>query len=501
MQKLNKPLLLVSIILVLLVALTGCSPKAQQATSPSIDSTEASSEAPAEEVTTSEAVDLPYPDTRITKEDIIYFIMVDRFADGDITGNLPDVDKDDLRAFQGGDLQGIIDNLDYIKSTGATAIWLTPIMENGPNGYHGYWIYDFYKVDPHFGDLETFKSLVDKAHEMDLKVVLDYIVNHTGYDTPWLDDPDKADWFNPNRTISNWKDKEEVELGWLAGLPDLDQSNPEVSSYFIENALWWIEETGIDGFRLDTMRHVSKTFWEDFSQAIKSEFPDFFLLGEVWDENAKTLESYHQSGIDSLTNYSMFNGIENAFTTQANMFSLVNALDKEKAFTHPELNAIFIDNHDNSRFASNNPRMSLEYTKQALTFLYSYPAIPVVYYGTELGMSGAYDPENRHFMAWETALNNEMLAYVKQLAEIRDVYMEDFVLIHHDKTSIAYELSNGSNKMLIIINSEEKDKMITFDYTASTLTDYETGEVLASYDGNTFAESLKPVTVNFYIVN
>ena len=145
--------------------------------------------------------------------------------------------------------------------------------------------------------------------------------------------------------------------------------------------------------------------------------------------------------------------------------------------------------------------MSLEYTKQALTFLYSYPAIPVVYYGTELGMSGAYDPENRRFMAWETALNNEMLAYVKQLAEIRDVYMEDFVLIHHDKTSIAYELSNGSNKMLIIINSEEKDKMITFDYTASTLTDYETGEVLASYDGNTFAESLKPVTVNFYIVN
>lgn len=501
MQKLNKPLLLVSVILVLFVALTGCSPKAQQATSPSTESTEATSEASTVEETTSEAIDLPYPDTRLTKEDIIYFIMVDRFADGDTFGNLPDVDKDDLRAFQGGDLQGIIDKLDYIKSTGATAIWLTPIMENGPNGYHGYWIYDFYKVDPHFGDLETFKSLVDKAHEMDLKVVLDYIVNHTGYDAPWLDDPDKADWFNPNRTISNWKDKEEVELGWLAGLPDLDQSNPEVSSYFIENALWWIEETGIDGFRLDTMRHVSKTFWEDFSQAIKSEFPDFFLLGEVWDENAKTLESYHQSGIDSLTNYSMFNGIENAFTTQANMFSLVNALDKEKAFTHPELNAIFIDNHDNSRFASNNPRMSLEYTKQALTFLYSYPAIPVVYYGTELGMSGAYDPENRRFMAWETALNNEMLAYVKQLAEIRDVYMEDFVLIHHDKTSIAYELSNGSNKMLVIINSEEKDKIITFDYKASTLTDYETGEVLASYDGNTFAESLKPVTVKFYIVN
>ncbi len=497
-----KRLYVVTIItFVLLFALTGCSPKSEPSTE-STEATEATSDAAATvETTTAEAVEVTYPETLLTKEDIVYFIMVDRFADGDTSGNLADVDKDDLRAFQGGDLQGIIDNLDYIKATGATAIWLTPIMENGPNGYHGYWIYDFYKVDPHFGDLETFKELVDKAHEMDLKVVLDYIVNHTGYDSPWLDDPEKADWFNPDRKISNWKDKEEVELGWLSGLPDLDQTNPEVSEYFIENALWWIEETGIDGFRLDTMRHVSKTFWEDFSEAIKSEVPDFFLLGEVWDENAKTLESYHQSGIDSLTNYSLFNGIENAFTTQANMFSLVNALDKEKAFTHPELNAIFIDNHDNSRFASNNPRMALEYTKQALTFLYSYPAIPVVYYGTELGMSGAYDPENRRFMAWDTVENNDMLAYVKQLAEIRDVYMEDFVLTYHDKTSIAYELSNGSEKMLIVINSEEKDKSITFDYAAASLTDYETGEALASYDGNTFSETLSPVSVKFYIVN
>lgn len=482
---------LLSAALVLIFALTGCSPTATPSPAPTVNPVE---------VTTEETAFVPYPDTRLTKEDIIYFIMVDRFADGDVAGNLPDVNKNDLRAFQGGDLQGVIDNLDYIKSTGATAIWLTPIMENGPNGYHGYWIYDFYKVDPHFGDLETFKTLVEKAHNMGLKIVLDYIVNHTGYDSPWLDDPEKADWFNPDRKIANWKDKEEVELGWLAGLPDLDQTNPEVSAYFIENALWWIEETGIDGFRLDTMRHVSKDFWVEFSTAIKSKYPDFFLLGEVWDKNAKTLESYHQSGIDSLTNYSMFNGIENAFTTRANMFSLVNALDNEKAFTHPELNALFIDNHDNSRFASKNPRLSLEYTKQALTFLYSYPAIPVLYYGTELGMKGAFDPENRQFMAWDTVPNNDMLAYVKALAEIREVYMDDFVLIYHDKTSIAYELSKGSDKLLIVINSEEKDKSITFDYLAASLTDYETGEVLASFDGKRFTETLAPVSVKFYIV-
>jgi len=496
---LRKKFILISMVIVLLFSLTGCTSKVEPSIPPTTETTEVTIEVITEGAT-EPMTEVPYPETRLTKDDVIYFIMVDRFADSDVEANLPDVDKDNLRAFQGGDLQGIIDNLDYIKSTGATAIWLTPIMENGPNGYHGYWIYDFYKVDPHFGTLETFKALVVKAHEMGLKIILDYIVNHTGYDAPWLNDPDKADWFHPDRTISNWKDAEEVELGWLAGLPDLDQSNPDVSSYFIENALWWIKETNIDGFRLDTMRHVSKTFWEDFSVAIKSEDPDFFLLGEVWDQNVKTLETYHQVGIDSLTNYSLFNGINNAFTATANMFSLVNALDKEKSFTHPELNAIFIDNHDNARFASVNPRRSLDYVKQALTFVYTYPAIPVIYYGTELGMSGAFDPENRRFMAWDTVEGNEMLPYVKQLAEIRDQYMEDFVLTYHDKTSIAYEVSNGSDKMLIVINSEEKDKLMAFDYSATSLTDYETGEVLTAFDGLTFTQTLESVSVKFYIV-
>ncbi len=480
--------------LILTLTITACSTASDAPISTEV-TTEVTTEA-AESST--EAAE--WPETRLTKDDLIYFIMVDRFADSNPEANLPDVDKDDLRAFQGGDLQGIIDNLDYIESLGATAIWLTPIMTNGPNGYHGYWIYDFYDVDPHFGDLATFKSLVNEAHKRDIKVILDYIVNHTGYNSPWLKDPEKSGWFNPDRSINNWKDKEEVELGWLAGLPDLDQTNPEVAEYFIENALWWIDETGIDGFRLDTMRHVPHEFWISFSEAIKSEHPDFFLLGEVWDQNVKTLESYHQAGIDSLTNYSLFNGIENAFRTMPNMFSLVNALNKESGFSNPDLNAIFIDNHDNSRFMSLNPRMSIEYTKQALTFIYSYPAIPVVYYGTEIGMAGAYDPENRYFMDWAQTDSSEMLEFTRELAVIRNRFMGDFKLVHHDKASLAYEIWKGDDRLLVVMNADEKEKTVTFDTDAKVLTEYWTNTASDVTLGGVYEEVLPPVTIKFYII-
>ena len=505
-MRITKRQSILSILLMITLVLTACNqndPKnAEPTTSPATAVTENTNDTTTDTTTetTAPTETVVYPDTNLTKEDIIYFIMVDRFADSNPSENPADVDKDDLRAFQGGDIQGIIDNLDYIKSTGATAIWLTPIMKNGPNGYHGYWIYDFYEVDPHFGDLETFKTLVQKAHDMDIKVILDYIVNHTGYDSPWLADADKADWFNPNRTISNWKDKDEVEKGWLAGLPDLDQSNPEVEAYFIENALWWIEETGIDGFRLDTMRHVTHDFWQNFSATIKEQYPGFFLLGEVWDMNAKTLETYHQSGIDSITNYSLFNGIENGFNLKPNMASLVNALKKESAFTHPELNAIFIDNHDNARFMSLNPKLAAEYTKQALTFIYSYPAIPVIYYGTELGMAGAFDPENRQFMAWDTVADNDMLAFTKMLSDIRKIYMEDFKLIYNDQASLAYEISNGNDKMLIVMNVDSKEKNIAFEYEAAELQDYVLSEPSAAFASGLYSELFPPASIKFYIV-
>ena len=226
-----------------------------------------------------------------TKDDLIYFILTDRFSDGDNTNNY-DVDKTDPRKRHGGDIKGIIDKLDYIKDLGATAIWITPVMKNEKDGYHGYWIEDFYEVDPHLGTMEDMKTLVKESHKKDIKVILDYVVNHTGYKSPWLKDEKYKDWFNENKTITNWNDQDQVENGWLMGLPDLDLNNPEVKKYFIENALWWIDETGIDGMRLDTVKHVPRSFWTEFVSAIKDKHPDFYFLGEVWSENPRYFKSY-----------------------------------------------------------------------------------------------------------------------------------------------------------------------------------------------------------------
>lgn len=467
------------------------------------DATQSNEVTQANESTTAESP-ITEITARITSDDIIYFIMVDRFADSNPESNLPDVNKEDMRAFQGGDLQGVIDHLDYIKSLGATAIWLTPVMTNGPNGYHGYWIYDFESVDPHFGDMATLQTLVNQAHEMDIKVILDYVVNHTGYNSPWLSDPDKADWFHPDTPLNNFKDTNELETGWLAGLPDLDQSNPEVKDYFIKNALWWIDQTGIDGFRLDTMRHVSHEFWQDFSGAIKEKYPDFFLLGEVWDGNTNTLESYHEDGIDSLTNYSLYNGIINAFNVKPNILSLANALEKEKNFSTPTENALFIDNHDNARFMSQNPKNKVEYTKLALAFTYTYPAIPVLYYGTEIAMDGAYDPVNRTFMDFnKTEVNDEtnLIPYLQFLAQVKEDYSDRFRLIYRDKSTMVYEISKENKRLMVALNASESEQTITFDYTeAVSLTELTSNEGITLQTGSNTL-TLPPLMSQFYLIS
>ncbi|MCK8059049.1 MULTISPECIES: alpha-amylase family glycosyl hydrolase [unclassified Fusibacter] len=403
-----------------------------------------------------------------SKNDIIYFVMTDRFYDASASSNLEDTDPTSPTKFQGGDLQGITEKLDYIASLGATAIWLTPVMTNGQDGYHGYWIHDFYSVDPHLGSMDDFKRLVDEAHNRDIKVILDYIVNHTGYDSPWINDPQKASWFHEHKDITNWSDPVLIENGWLAGLPDLDQSNPEVESYFIENAKWWISETGIDGFRLDTVRHVPKDFWRAFSAGIKEDYPDFFLLGEVWSDNARYIELYHKEGIDGNTNYSLYAGITAAFSPLSDVRTLINAIQKDTNFERPDLNGIFIDNHDNPRFVSVSKENGEAYLKQAMTLMYSYPAIPVLYYGTEIAMEGGADPDNRRMMAWDEVEGSQMLAFTKQLVELRSKYMGELTVIDYDVKHLVYTSKGPDGTMLVVLNTEKKEKTITFDYDHNT---------------------------------
>lgn len=397
--------------------------------------------------------------SQFSSKDLIYFVLTDRFKDANFeNNNFSDYNPKDARAYHGGDFAGLTASLDYIESLGTTAIWITPIVENEAKGYHGYWATDFEKIDPHLGTEAELKTLVDEAHKRNIKIVLDYVVNHTGYKSPWLKDPQKSDWFHKKQDIVNWSDPKEVENKWLMGLPDLNTENPKVREYFINNALSWIEKTGVDGMRLDTMRHVPKDYWTEFSKAIHSKYPNFYLLGEVWNDNTRYLQLYQDSGINGLTNYSLYNGITSTFSRSGSSTSLINAIAKEKFFKTPELNGIFIDNHDNPRYLSVNGKA---YTKQALAFIMTYPAIPIIYYGTEIGMEGKGDPDNRRDMAWDSVKDdNQMLQFYKTLTAIRQSYPAitegEIKTYKSSKDFIVYSVLKEGEGVLVAMNLRNK---------------------------------------------
>lgn len=398
-----------------------------------------------------------------TNDDLIYFIMIDRFYDGDQSNNNhPDFSNnpDDLKSYLGGDLQGIIDQLDYIQSVGATAIWLTPVAKNEPYGYHGYWTADFEAVDPHFGDMETLQSLVEKAHEKDIKVILDYVVNHTGYQHDWLNDPEKKDWFHNNGDITNYNDKNQVLNYNLAGLPDLNTENNEVKDYFFNNVLWWIKETGVDGLRLDTVKHVPEEFWNEFAYIIKQEYPNFYLLGEVFHSSPSYLASFNEVGFDSVTNFSMYDGIKETFKLYGDANKLKIAINNDKKFDDFTTNGIFLDNHDVSRLISRTSEHGEAYLKQGITFILTYPSIPIIYYGTEIGLEGGHDPDNRRLMSFES---NEIYEYYQKILTLRQEMKDydDVEILAVDKDYIVLAYANGSDSIITAFNISTYDKEIS----------------------------------------
>lgn len=424
--------------------------------------------------------DVANTSANFSENDLIYFIMIDRFNDGDVSNNnFEDYsdDPNDLKSYKGGDFQGIINKLDYIKSLGTTTIWLTPVVKNEPYGYHGYWTEDFYAIDPHFGDMATFKLLVDEAHNRDIKVILDYVVNHTGYNHPWTTDPDKTDWFHNRGTMSDYNEQDQVENFDLAGLPDLNTENPQVKAYFFENALWWIRETGVDGMRLDTVRHVPQEFWNEFTYIIKQEYPDFYFLGEVWKNSASLLESYHQLGLDGLTNYAMYNGIENTFKLYGDANTLKISINNESKFSNPEINGIFIDNHDVARLISRSSKNGDSYLEQAVTFIMTYPSIPIVYYGTEIAMEGKDDPDNRQMMSFDT--DSPFFDYYQILVELRNKTrdMKNVTIIDTKKDYIVLAYDNGEKHLITAFNISEKTFTLNLEMSGNYI-DYMTKEAV-----------------------
>jgi glycosidase len=358
-----------------------------------------------------------------SSSDVLYLIMPDRFANGDpsndqIEMQMPyKVDRNDPNARHGGDLKGISDRLDYLSDLGVTAIWLNPVLENDMEGgsYHGYATTDYYRVDPRFGSNEDYKTLIIDAHAKGMKVVMDMIFNHCGSDHPWMKDVPSADWFNNLKEYvqtSHMKemyfdpyasefDKSKMVDGWFVPtMPDLNQRNRHVAKYLIQNSIWWIEYSGVDGIRQDTYPYADYEMMVDWIEAVEKEYPHYNIVGEAWLNNPIGTAFWQKESPLNPNNTQLktvmdfrFMGLSHtAFfeeTTEWNggLHTVYDHMTYD--FIYPDIENVlrFLDNHDTDRFLKEYPS-DLSGWKQAITFLLTMPGTPQIYYGTELLMHG-----------------------------------------------------------------------------------------------------------------
>jgi glycosidase len=373
----------------------------------------------------------------ITANDVIYLIMIDRFANGDPSNDVPTgapaeaTERHNPRAYHGGDLRGVIDHLLYLKDLGFTAIWLTPWYDNWngvnrcgepwcPNTYyHGYHAIDYYSVEDHFGDLKTLRELVEKAHSLGIKVIQDQVANHVGSQHPWTRDPPLPNWFHGTLTQhqrnrfknsvllsphSNVEDVRNTLDGWFSDdLPDVNQEEPEVARYEIQNALWWAGVTGIDGIRQDTIQYMPRTFIRSLSEALHRQYPNLWMVGEVFERDAAQTAFFiggHNgwdgidTKLDSVFDFSLWNISLAVFTNQLPMTALREQLKYDALYPSPAKITLLANNHDTPRFLSLSGA-SATGSKLHTAFVLTVRGIPQLYYGEEIAMEGKDDPDNR----------------------------------------------------------------------------------------------------------
>jgi glycosidase len=458
--------------------------------------------------------------------DVMYLIMIDRFSDGDRTNNEPAqsrgiYDRQNKFYYHGGDLQGVIDRLPYLKDLGVTAIWLTPWYDNydHPNevelkdgrpstGFHGYNPQDFYTVEEHFGTLTKLRELVAAAHRSGIKIIQDEVVNHTGPYHPWVDDQPTPTWFNGTKAnhlknvFQTWvlHDPHPVETlkretmeGWfLDFLPDLNQQDAEVSRYLIQNTLWWIGTTGLDGIRMDTWQYVPNSFWRDWNAALKREFPNFKVVGEVKDGDVVHTSFFQggrvrfdgvDSGLDSLLDFPLFYPVRHAFAEGHQLDEIPRTLAKDYLYNNSEILVTLLGGHDDGRFMS-EPGATIAGLKLANAFLLTTRGVPQLYYGDEIAMTGADEPttrddfpggfpgdkRNAFSSAGRTSEEEELFQYIRKLARLRDelepLKRGTLINLYVSSQQYAYARTTKDAVVLTTINNDSKPATITIDAAA-----------------------------------
>jgi alpha-amylase len=341
------------------------------------------------------------------RDAILYFVIVDRFADGD-PGNNRNVDRNAKGTFHGGDFAGLRQQLDEIADLGATALWITPAVRNiggfvtgagFPDwAYHGYWADDFYSVDPRFGTEAELKALVDEAHARGMKVLLDVVYNHAGYDSRYLTDPRTRAWLRGGSFGGCGNDD---LTSCVSGLPDFKTELPEVADYLMTAHLGLAKRVGLDGFRLDTVKHVDHPFWQEHRRRIREQLgPDFFLIGEVWGGDARSLDPWFAGDeMDAGFDFSFQGSVLAWVQGRGRTVAFDRYLKSRDTVRAGHLLSPYLSSHDvpGALFQLSGDR---ELFRLAALLQLTAGGLPMIYYGEEVGRAGGDWPENRSDMPW-----------------------------------------------------------------------------------------------------
>lgn len=415
-----------------------------------------------------------------------YQIFPERFANGNV-GISPEgaLDWDSsIRPkstdFFGGDLQGIIDHLDYLQDLGITGLYLCPIFESPSN--HKYNTTDYFEIDRHFGDKETFRQLVEQAHQRGMKVMLDAVFNHMGDQSAQWQDVLKhgensayKDWFHiqefpvTNDKLMNLKELPYHTFAFASYMPKLDTANPEVKDYLLSVATYWIEHFDIDAWRLDVANEVDHQFWRDFRKAVLSKKPDLYILGEVWHTSQPWLngDEFH-----AVMNYPLSDSVKDYFLSRSKKTSqFIAEINCQSMYYKQQISEVMfnlLDSHDTERILA-TAQGDIQLVKSALAFLFLQRGTPCIYYGTELELGGGMDPDCRRVMPWDrVSSSNDMLNFMKNLIQLRkeiaDIIQHGkFTLEEIETNVLALEWQHDHQVIRAVFNQSKENYLLDRD--------------------------------------
>ncbi|MEO6404005.1 MAG: alpha-amylase family glycosyl hydrolase [Ferruginibacter sp.] len=454
----------------------------------------------------------------VNASDLIYLIMPDRFSNGDYTNDRiagmkdQSLNRDSMYHRHGGDIQGVINHLDYLQDLGITALWLMPVLENDRphRSEHGYAFTNHYKIDPRLGTAITYKKLGEALHQRKMKLIQDAVYNHVGLQHFTVRDKPMKDWLHewPSFTQTTYKDQvifdpyasafdiKKMREGWFEKeMPDLNQENPFVVNYLIQHALWCVEEFGIDGWRIDTYAYNNLEFMNRCNQALYDEYPAITIFGETWVHGVPNQSYFCQnnynisfkSNLQNTTDFQeLFYGIQPALNEKFGWTEGVNKLytttSQDFVYKRPSTQVIFLDNHDLSRFYS-VVNEDVDKYKMALGWLLTFRGIPQMYYGMEHLMTGYSNPDGKVRMdfkgGWKddsinkftaegrTDKENDVYNYIRRLSSFRKTSLaittgKLMQYVPDDGLYVYFRYSSGQT-IMCIMNTSEHTKQINMD--------------------------------------